>query len=76
MENHARVMVICLSAHKRDVCTRFSTRERAAPIDQDTCFYLDSRSNNGDLFTKDPQAILELDLQIIHYKKPKLQLSN
>jgi hypothetical protein len=62
MENHARVMVICLPAHKRDVCPRFSTRERATPIDQDPCFYLDSRSSHGDIFTNDTQAFLDLDL--------------
>ncbi len=62
MENHVGIMVVCLPTHKRDVCTRFSTRERATPIDQDTCLYLDPRSNHGDIFTNDPQAFLELDL--------------
>ncbi|MEN9987184.1 MAG: hypothetical protein RLZZ585_223 [Bacteroidota bacterium] len=62
MENHVGIMVVCLPTHKHDVCTRFSTGERAAPIDQDTCLYLDPRSNHGDIFTNDPQAFLELDL--------------
>jgi hypothetical protein len=62
MENHVGIMVVCLPTHKRDVRTRFSTRERATPIDQDTCLYLDPRSNHGDIFTNDPQAFLELDL--------------
>lgn len=65
MENHARVMVICLPTHKRDVCHRFSTCKRATPIGKDTCVYIDSRSNHGDLFTTHSQTFLELDLQIM-----------
>ena len=64
MENHARFMVICLPTDQRDVCHRFSIGKRAAPIGKDTCVYIDSRSNHGDIFTKDSQAFLELDLQI------------
>lgn len=53
MENHVGVMVICLSIDKRHVCPRFSTRKRTASIGKDTCVYIDSRSNYGDIFTKD-----------------------
>jgi hypothetical protein len=62
MENHVSIMVVCVSTDKRDVCHRFSIGKRATPIDQDTCFYINSRSNHGDIFTNNPQAILELDL--------------
>jgi hypothetical protein len=62
MENHVGIMVICLSTDKPDVCPRFPPRKRTAPISKDTCVYIDSRSNHGDIFTKDPQAFLELDL--------------
>ena len=62
MENHVGVMVVCLPTHKRDVCHRFSTCKRAASIGKNTCFYLNSYTNHGNIFTKDPQAFLELDL--------------
>ena len=62
MENHVSIMVICLSTDQRDVCHCISIGKRAAPIDQDTCLYINSRSNHGDLFTVNPQTILELDL--------------
>ncbi len=62
MENHAGVMVVCVPTYKRDVCHRFSTCKGTASIGEDTCVYFDSRSNHGDIFTKDPQAFLELDL--------------
>ena len=62
MENHVGLMVICLSIDKRHVCPRFSTRKRTASIGKDTCVYIDSRSNYGDLFAAYPQAFLELDL--------------
>ena len=62
MENHVGVMVVCLSIDKRHVCTHFSTCKRTASISQDTCFYFDFSSNYGDIFTKDSQAFLELDL--------------
>jgi len=62
MENHARVMVVCLPTHKRDVCPRFPIGERATPIGKDTCVYIDFGSNYGDLFTINPQTFLELDL--------------
>lgn len=62
MENHVGLMVICLPIDKRDVCPRFSTGKRTASIGKDTCVYIDSRSNYGDIFTKDSQAFLDLDL--------------
>ena len=62
MENHVGVMVICLPIDKRDVCTGFSTGKRTASIGEDACIYIDSRSYHGNIFTKDPQAFLELDL--------------
>jgi hypothetical protein len=62
MENHVSFMVICVPTDKRDVRHRFSTCKRTAPIGEDTCVYIDSRSNHGNIFTKDPQAFLELDL--------------
>jgi hypothetical protein len=55
-------MVICLSIDKRDVCTGFSTGKRTASIGEDACIYIDSRSYHGNIFTKDPQAFLDLDL--------------
>jgi hypothetical protein len=62
MENHVGVMVVCLPTYKRDVCHRFSTRKGTASIGEDAGVYLDSRPNYGHIFTKDPQAFLELDL--------------
>ncbi|MEI8117508.1 MAG: hypothetical protein WCH03_08210 [Flavobacteriia bacterium] len=62
MENHARVMVICLPFDQRDVCHRFSIGKRAAPIGKDACFHIDFGSNYGDLFTINPQTFLVLDL--------------
>jgi len=62
MENHARVMVICLPFDQRDVCHRFSIGKRAAPIGKGTCLYINSRSNYGYLFAVNPQTFLELDL--------------
>ena len=50
MENHVGIMVICLSIDKPDVCHCFSTRKRTTPTDQDTCIYINSSSNHGDLF--------------------------
>lgn len=62
MENNVGLMVICLSIDKRHVRHRFSTCKRTAPIGEDACIYIDSRSYHGNIFTKDPQAFLELDL--------------
>jgi hypothetical protein len=62
MENHVSIMVICLSTDQRDVCHCISIGKRAASIGKDACFHINSRSNHGDLFTKDPQTFLELDL--------------
>lgn len=62
MENHARVMVICLPTDKCDVCHRFSIGKRATSIVKDACFHIDFGPNYGDLFAINPQTFLELDL--------------
>jgi hypothetical protein len=76
MENHARFMVICLPTDQRDVCHCISIGKRTTPIGENTRFYINSCSNHGDIFTKDPQAFLELDLQINCNEKLKLQLDD
>jgi hypothetical protein len=62
MENHVGVMVVCLPTYKRDVCHRFSTRKGTASIGEDAGVYVDSCTDHGNIFTKNPQAFLELDL--------------
>jgi hypothetical protein len=62
MENHARVMVVRLSFNQLDVCARISSGKRTTPTRKDTCLYLDSRSNHGNLLAKNSPTFLELDL--------------
>ena len=65
MENASRKLVIYLSAYQRHVCCCVSACEGTASTCKNTCVYVDSRANYGDIFAAFTQALLVLDYEVI-----------
>jgi hypothetical protein len=65
VENASRKLVIYLSANQRHVCCCISACEGTASTSKNTCVYVDSCANYGDLFTAFTQALLALDYKVM-----------
>jgi hypothetical protein len=65
VENASRKLVIYLSAYQRHVCCCVSACEGTASTSKNTCVYVDSRANYGDIFAAFTQALLVLDYEVI-----------